>query len=355
MGELSMTFQPTHLSQRTIHAAAPIRICDNGGWTDTWFSGTGKIFNIAVSPHAEVQIQVFPANAKPEPVFLSAENFGDHYPVRLDQTGWGPHPLLEACIRRIGIPQDVSVHITIHSQAPSGASTGTSAAVTVALIGALYFLQGKKISPQLAAQEAHAVETEDLSRQCGIQDQICSAWGSINYIEMTNYPAANVCQLEISRETAWELERRMALVYLGRCHDSSSIHEKVIAELELAGPDNLKLTDLRVTAEKSRDALLAGDFPALGKAMIENTEAQGRLHPHLIGREAMEVIEIARSYGAIGWKVNGAGGDGGSLTILCGPDFTQKRLMLRAIEGANILYRSIPIRLDRDGLRIWET
>jgi len=36
---------------------------------------------------------------------------------------------------------------------------------------------------------------------------------------------------------------------------------------------------LRQTAEKSRDALYAGDFEALGKAMIENTEAQGRLHP----------------------------------------------------------------------------
>ena len=42
-----------------INSVAPIRICDNGGWTDTWFAGHGKIFNIGVYPYAEVQIAVF--------------------------------------------------------------------------------------------------------------------------------------------------------------------------------------------------------------------------------------------------------------------------------------------------------
>ena len=31
---------------RVINSVAPIRICDNGGWTDTWFAGHGKVFNI---------------------------------------------------------------------------------------------------------------------------------------------------------------------------------------------------------------------------------------------------------------------------------------------------------------------
>jgi D-glycero-alpha-D-manno-heptose-7-phosphate kinase len=49
--------------------------------------------------------------------------------------------------------------------------------------------------------------------------------------------------------------------------------------------------------------------------MIQNTLAQQRLHPDLIGPEAEQVIEIARAHGALGWKVNGAGGAGGSLTL----------------------------------------
>jgi D-glycero-alpha-D-manno-heptose-7-phosphate kinase len=74
----------------------------------------------------------------------------------------------------------------------------------------------------------------------------------------------------------------------------------------------------------------------------------------LISQDARQVIEIARSYGALGWKVNGAGGEGGSITLLCPALSYTKREMLRAIEAANPLYRNIPIYLSRHGLRIWE-
>ena len=47
---------------RTVTALAPIRICDCGGWTDTWFSRHGRVFNIAVRPCAEVRVNVFPAS-----------------------------------------------------------------------------------------------------------------------------------------------------------------------------------------------------------------------------------------------------------------------------------------------------
>jgi D-glycero-alpha-D-manno-heptose-7-phosphate kinase len=35
---------------RIINSVAPIRICDNGGWSDTWFAEQGAIFNIGVYP-----------------------------------------------------------------------------------------------------------------------------------------------------------------------------------------------------------------------------------------------------------------------------------------------------------------
>jgi D-glycero-alpha-D-manno-heptose-7-phosphate kinase len=40
---------------RIANTSAPIRICDNGGWTDTWFAGHGMVFNIAVYPSVQVQ------------------------------------------------------------------------------------------------------------------------------------------------------------------------------------------------------------------------------------------------------------------------------------------------------------
>jgi len=66
------------------------------------------------------------------------------------------------------------------------------------------------------------------------------------------------------------------------------------------------------------------------------------------------VIEIARQHGALGWKVNGAGGEGGSITILCGDNSSAKRRMIAEIEQENPLFKNIPIYLSRYGLRVWK-
>jgi D-glycero-alpha-D-manno-heptose-7-phosphate kinase len=342
-----------------INSVAPIRICDNGGWTDTWFAGYGRIFNIGVYPYAEVQIAVFPNTDAERRIVIHAENYGERYVLHPEQWvepdhPWDKHPLLEAAIAYMGIPKDLAFEATIYSEAPAGASTGTSAAVTVALIGALSQLTPHRMTPHEAALAAQKIETELLGQQCGIQDQLCSAYGGVNYIEMFQYPHASVSPILVSNAIWWELERRLALVYLGRSHHSSNVHEMVIRDLEGAGPDCKPLADLRLTAPKSRDALYAGDFASLGAAMIENTEAQRRLHPALVGSDAQLVIEIAHTHGALGWKVNGAGGEGGSITLLCGDRSEAKRAMLREVEEANPGYRQIPIYLSRYGLRVWQ-
>jgi D-glycero-alpha-D-manno-heptose-7-phosphate kinase len=88
--------------------------------------------------------------------------------------------------------------------------------------------------------------------------------------------------------------------------------------------------------------------------MTENTETQGHLHPALISEDAARVIAIAREYGALGWKVNTAGGEGGSGTLLSNDQSEVKRRMLRAIEVENPLFKNIPIYLSRHGLRVWK-
>ena len=339
---------------RIINGVAPTRICDNGGWTDTWFARRGKIFNIGVYPYVEVQVEVFPRDDQPQQVVVFAENYGQHFSVTQRTGGWGEHSLLEAAIERMKVPADLALNLSIFSEAPSGASTGTSAAVGVALVGALDRLTRGHLTPHEVAYTAQAIETQMLKLQCGIQDQLCSAYGGINYIEMFDYPHATVSPIQVPNAIWWELERRLVLIYFGKSHASSAVHEKVIRELEGLGPDCQKLQDLRATPEKSRDAVYAGDFAGLGQAMIENTEAQERLHPDLVSREARRVIEIAKAHGALGWKVNGAGGEGGSLTILTGELSHVKRAMIREIEAENPLFKNIPLYLSRTGLRTWE-
>jgi len=339
---------------RIINSVAPIRICDNGGWTDTWFARQGKIFNIGVYPYVEVQIEVFPRESRAERIQVFAENYGERFVARPQDNTWDKHPLLQAAIARMKVPETVAIGVTVFSEAPSGASTGTSAAVTVALVGALDRLTAGHLTPHEVAYTAQAIETEMLHLQCGIQDQLCAAFGGINYIEMFDYPRATVSPVQVPNAIWWELERRLALVYLGKSHSSSAVHEMVVKELEGSGPHCGKLEDLRATAEKSRDAVYAGDFEALGRAMIENTEAQRRLHPELVSQDADRIIAIAREHGALGWKVNGAGGEGGSVTLLLGSLTSAKRAAIREIERDNHLCKNIPVYLSRYGLRTWD-
>ena len=345
--------RPERKPLRVIHSRAPIRICDNGGWTDTWFAGHGKVLNIAAGPCSEVEIEVYPREPGRDRSIIHAENYGDCYAWDDTDTAWDRHPLLEASLRYTGIPDDAAIRVTLYSHVPAGASTGTSASIAVALIAALEELSGGCRTPHEVAYAAHHVETAILGQQSGIQDQLCAAYGGINYIEISQYPHAAVSQLRLTDPAWWELERRLALIYLGKPHLSSQIHERVIRHLETEGSAAQPLEDLRAAAELARDALAAGDLPAFGRAMIQNTEAQRHLHPDLVGAEAQRVIEIARAHGAAGWKVNGAGGDGGSLTLLCCTSSAAKREMVRRIEEESPLFQSIPLQLARTGVRTW--
>ena len=324
---------------RVVHAVAPTRICDIGGWTDTWFAGHGAVLNMAVTPAVAVRVE---AVAGDEPPVVEVENEGRPVP--------GPHPLLEATIDHVGIPDGVALRVAVRSDAPLGASTGTSAAVVVALVGALDALTPGRRSVHEVAMDAHRVEVDRLGLQSGVQDQLCAAYGGVCAIEVSGYPSATVARLPLPGGLARELDRRLLLVFLGP-HRSSAVHERVIAELASRDDATTPLPALRALARQARDAVVAGDLLALGRVMSENTALQADLAPGIVSVEADAVIQLARSAGALGWKVNGAGGEGGSVTILCGdrPD-----VVARAVGALGPPVRLVPVALSPAGLRVEE-
>ncbi|PIE36497.1 GHMP kinase [candidate division KSB3 bacterium] len=340
---------------RRIRSVAPIRINDLGGWTDTWFAEYGYVLNIGVYPYVQCEIQVY-KHIEPEyeRIVIVAENYGDRYTLNPDNIVYSKHPLIEAAFDEIGVPDNIAIEVTIYSSAPGGCSTGTSAAVSVALIGALDALTPGCLTPNEVAVTAHRIETNRLHLQSGIQDQLCSAYGGICFIEMHQYPKASVSKLDIPNALWWELESRTMVIFLGQSHDSSSVHQQVITRLEGEGKGSPDIERLRQLAIAGKNALYERKIDDYGRAMIANTEAQHSLHPHLVGDRAQQVIDIAKRYHASGWKVNGAGGDGGSVTLLGSANGTTNRAMLEEIEALGNGIRHIPTYFSRYGLRVWE-
>jgi D-glycero-alpha-D-manno-heptose-7-phosphate kinase len=325
-----------------IQASAPVRVCDNGGWTDTWFGGPGRVVNIAVTPGVEVSIR---PTEGPDAVVLDVGAFGDRYAIVPGSPRNARHPLLEAAIDAWPPPADVAVEVSVRSVVPAGCGAGTSAAVAVALLGALAALRSEERSAREIAYAAHRLEVEVLGTESGIQDQLSAAFGGINYLEIEPYPEAVVHPLPW-----WDgLTARLSLVFLGQPHDSSDIHRRVIESVRGHGAG--VFSRLRDAAVAARDAVLAQDLDAFGRAMVANTDAQGSLHPELIGADARRVIESAAAHGALGWKVNGAGGDGGSVTLLSATG-AAKTALERRVAGLDARYRVLPIRVSEVGLQV---
>jgi D-glycero-alpha-D-manno-heptose-7-phosphate kinase len=325
-----------------IKVSVPVRICDNGGWTDTWFGGPGRVLNIAVTPGVEVSIR---ATVGPDSVLLDVETFDDRYPIVPGASRVARHRLVEAAVDALPPPQDCAIEVAVRSVVPAGCGAGTSAAVAVALLGGLAAVRADELSPREVAYAAHRLEVDVLGIESGIQDQLSTAFGGINYLEIEPYPEAVVQNLP-----AWEdLGSRLTLAFLGRSRGSSDLHREVINNLGSHGSE--VFSRLRNAAVAARDAVLAQDMDAFGQTMIANTEAQSALHPELVGVDARRVIEVAAAQGAIGWKVNGAGGDGGSLTILNATSEAKDALEHR-VAGLDPSYRVLPIQISSVGLQV---
>lgn len=338
---------------RIVRSSAPLRMNDIGGWTDTWFSREGKVLNLGLSLKAEVEIQAFKSQREAgERVVIHAVDYGETFAVDPGNPDYTVHPLLQGAVSLIPVPPEYRLVIRVSAQAPGGSSLGTSAAVCVAILGALDAFSPQRHSRDEIVSLAHRVETEKLGLQSGIQDQICAAYGGICFIHMRRFPEAEVQKLALGEALIEELNRRLCLVYLGKAHRSSFIHEEVIASLEKGGSQSEQLARLRDLAEEARTCLLHGNLQKYGEVMIRNNECQRALHPALISRDAEEVIEVAKDHGASGWKVNGAGGEGGSLSILASVEEAQKRAMIKKINSLGRGIRTLPFSLSSMGLTV---
>jgi D-glycero-alpha-D-manno-heptose-7-phosphate kinase len=226
---------------------------------------------------------------------------------------------LRACLAEAAPPSPELAVDVVSTAIPLGAAVGTSASLAVAVIAAVDTLFGRTRSRAALAQSAHRVETVHLGQQSGIQDQIAAAFGGVNHIAMRRYPDAEVTSLHLDDATRTALGRRLVTVYLSRPHSSSAMHQTVVDAMERG--DRLEaLEPMRASAAAAATALRLGDLAAYGQALTAHHEGSRLLHAGLVSVDADRVSSVAATMGALGWKTNGAGGDGGSITVLTGPD-----------------------------------
>jgi D-glycero-alpha-D-manno-heptose-7-phosphate kinase len=339
-----MSFSRESPSRITVHA--PVRIADIGGWTDTWFAGSGLVCNIAAGPGVTVTVEMDEtARRRADGAMLSLADFDQEYALyRSDEPGVdklrAEHPVLAEILERHLPASSTITRVSIRSSVPAGSSLGTSASVGVALITALRSTTNESLidtSPLAVAHLAHQAET-GAGLQSGVQDHAAAAFGGISEIRV-DYPRFGVRSVLASERTQQQLSACLRTVFFGR-HDSSSIHKMVIERLESLGDPSecAELVELRSAAAIAITALEADDLRAYGTAMMRTVEAQRGLHEDLISESSQQFVELAKRF-STGAKINGAGGSGGSVTVLAPLDAVQR---LRFDSEFELLVASIP-------------
>lgn len=328
-----------------VKAWAPNRILDFGGWTDTWFAGQGCVLNFAVALYGQTVIRTRARRG----VSVVAEDVGEVIDISAPgrEPYDGKHDLLKAAVNIMGIDK---LDCAVFADVPPGCGTGSSAAVSVALLGALAMLADLHYTPHEIANLAHEVETKELHIESGVQDQIAAATGGIGLHVIDPYPKVSSSPVRLRPEFIWELESRLLLVYTGRRHLSSEVHRKVIGDYQAGKAEAVHAMDtLRETPRLAAGALYRGDLRHFAEVMNVNNEAQKALHPEIATPQTEEIEERSRAAGGIGFKINGAGG-GGSVCVLCETD--RRREVEAAVRDAG--YQLLQFHFDWEGLRVWK-
>jgi len=327
-----------------VFSRAPVRICDIGGWTDTWFYSKGAVFNICVDLYSYVRIvenDTNKINIISENLDLSTE-IKNYNKIEYD----GNLDLLKAAVKKMEIESGLDIYV--RADAPPGCGIGTSASVAVALIAALTHYSNKHLIKHEIAELAHKLETEELKLESGVQDQFAAAYGGINFMEI-DYPSVKISNIKINENRICELESQIILVYLSS-RSSNEIHKVVIENYEKGQKDTIKSFEImKNCAFEMKKAINSVDLKEMGEIMNKNWEAQKKLHPLIVNPIIEKTEKIAFGTGAIGFKCNGAGG-GGTATILAGVgnEYSLKKKLIE--NGLTVL----PAKLNFKGVQTWE-
>ena len=295
---------PRRRTNGGVRSTAPGRVGDCGGWTDikqaTQIMGGGAVSLLTVGLRAHVLVERSNDGRDPgsndEGAIIDIADFDQRIRVTSieDMMLEGEHALLKAALKRFPPPH--RVRITVYSDAPAASGVGSSAAVAVALCGALADYNGQKWTPMSIAAQAQALEMQDLGISCGLQDQYGSARGGPAYMEFEYPRVTHYRKLRLQDSFLRELDERLALVYVGG-RKSAQFHKYVIRNYESGDKQTQEaMRALRVLAKEASDALEAGDFTRYAEVCTENTLQQKRLSEEVVPPKMEEIIQIGRAH-----------------------------------------------------------
>jgi D-glycero-alpha-D-manno-heptose-7-phosphate kinase len=251
------------------------------------------------------------------------------------------HELVRESLRLAGLPHSVEI-VTIADVPSRGTGLGSSSAVTVGALNALYAFQGILKSGDELAEDAADIEISVLGKPIGKQDHYASAVGGLQLLRFGPGDLVERDPVVLSEASRLRLQRSLMMFFTGKQRSASKILSSIDASSSAS--TRRRLGQLRDLALGLYEDLGKGDPDVLGEYLHKGWEQKRRL-AGVSSPAVEEWYAAARRAGALGGKLLGAGGGGFLL-------FYVPREHQAAVRRELSDLREMPIALEAGGSRI---
>jgi D-glycero-alpha-D-manno-heptose-7-phosphate kinase len=225
------------------------------------------------------------------------------------------HPAVRHVLRFLKVER--GVEIQCHADLPARSGLGSSSAFVVGLLNALYALRGRKTDREQLAAEAIHVEQGLLRETVGSQDQVLAAHGGLQHVEFQTSGKISVRPLILPTDRINELNDHLMLFYTGIIRTASDVAKSYVSNIQ---DKQQQLHMIRGLVDDSIGILRSRDnIDKFGQLLDKAWQAKRSLSQEVSNQSVDRLYTAARSAGALGGKLIGAGG-GGFLLLFVPPD-----------------------------------
>jgi D-glycero-alpha-D-manno-heptose-7-phosphate kinase len=258
----------------------------------------------------------------------------------VDHPGELKHELIREALNVTGIRH--GVEITTMADIPTqGSGLGSSSAVTVGTLHALYALMNHLPDAKQLFETACRIEMGILRKPIGVQDQYAVAHGGLRAITLRKSGILGLA-LDTGLKHIQQLEQNLLLFFTGITRQSSSI---LTEQKERIDKNQYELNMIANYAFDALEAINGHNIDEIGQLLHESWQLKKRLASKVSNPEIDSLYQTARYAGATGGKITGAGG-GGFLLLYC-PGGTHDKVRA-AIPGL----QELPFRFSPYGSRV---
>lgn len=251
------------------------------------------------------------------------------------------HELIREALRKTGLSHGIEVD-TMGDIPSEGSGLGSSSAVTVGALHAMYTYLGDIVPANRLAEEACEIEIQTLDKPIGVQDQYITAFGGLRFLEFCTNGEVRVDKVRLDDDSRRMFNSNFMLFFTGISRKADTILNEQKENIK----DRLTvLREIKALAHVARFELEAGNIDAFGDLLHQGWMLKKQMAGRISNDTIDDIYIAARKAGATGGKITGAGG-GGFLLLYC-PHEQQD-----AVRAALGSLQELPFQLERDGTKV---